>query len=189
MRKRSAGSDTIVMAASGGFLAGAIVMTLGAWGVPTVMRSPNPSGQHPAERPLAADRKEARLSPSSTATPRVEGDPIRELRNRQLDLPVRDAVRRELHNSFDETRRWFHRHEAIDIVAPRGALVLAVEDGTIVRLFESKAGGTTVYQFDPKTKYAYYWRSPRALRRRAARRELRSARAGAGLRRHLGQRA
>jgi murein DD-endopeptidase MepM/ murein hydrolase activator NlpD len=35
--------------------------------------------------------------------------------------------------------------------------VVAVEDGTIARLFESKRGGTTVYQFDPTTKYVYYY--------------------------------
>ena len=35
--------------------------------------------------------------------------------------------------------------------------MLAVEDGAIARLFESKAGGTTVYQFDPATKFVYYY--------------------------------
>jgi murein DD-endopeptidase MepM/ murein hydrolase activator NlpD len=50
-----------------------------------------------------------------------------------------------------------HNHEAIDIMAPRNTPVLAVEDGTIARLFESNAGGTTVYQFDPSTTYVYYY--------------------------------
>jgi murein DD-endopeptidase MepM/ murein hydrolase activator NlpD len=35
--------------------------------------------------------------------------------------------------------------------------VLAVEDGTIVKLFQSKAGGTTIYQFDPTWSYIYYY--------------------------------
>jgi peptidoglycan LD-endopeptidase LytH len=157
MRKRRSRSGRIATAASSAFFAGAIGMAVVVWALPNVMRSPNPSGQHPAERPLAADWKEAKLLPSSTATPRVDGDPIRELRNRQLDLPVRGANRRELHDSFYETRRWFHSHEAIDIMAPRGTPVLAVEDGAIARLFESKAGGTTVYQFDPTTRYVYYY--------------------------------
>ena len=57
-------------------------------------------------------------------------------------------VRRDLRDSFNETRGSAH-HDAIDIMAPRNTPVLAVEDGTIARLFERKAGGTTVYQLDP----------------------------------------
>ena len=49
------------------------------------------------------------------------------------------------------------RHQAIDILAPRNTPVKAVEDGTIARLFLSKAGGITLYQFDPSGTYAYYY--------------------------------
>ena len=35
--------------------------------------------------------------------------------------------------------------------------VIAVEAGIIARLFNSKAGGITIYQFDPTTTYAYYY--------------------------------
>jgi murein DD-endopeptidase MepM/ murein hydrolase activator NlpD len=78
-------------------------------------------------------------------TPSIEADSIAELRGRQLKLPLRGAIRRELLDSFDEMRRSPHTHEAIDIMAPRNIQVLAVEDGTIAQLFESKAGGTTIY--------------------------------------------
>ena len=60
---------------------------------------------------------------------------------------------------------------------------------SIAKLFESKKGGTTVYQFDPSTRYAVLLRPPRALRRRAQGRQPRPARAGPGLRRHVRQRA
>jgi len=70
---------------------------------------------------------------------------------------VRAADRRELRDSFYETRGSTRSHEAIDIMAPRNTPILAVEDGTIARLFESKAGGITVYQFDPATRYVYYY--------------------------------
>ena len=50
-----------------------------------------------------------------------------------------------------------HSHEALDILAPRGTRVFAVEDGTIVKLFTSKPGGLTIYQFDPSRRYAYYY--------------------------------
>jgi peptidoglycan LD-endopeptidase LytH len=96
-------------------------------------------------------------APVRTTTVSVDADVLAELRSRRLDLPVRGASRRDLHNSFHDLRQWFHAHEAIDILARRGTAVLAVEDGTIARLFESKAGGTTVYQFDSATRFVYYY--------------------------------
>jgi murein DD-endopeptidase MepM/ murein hydrolase activator NlpD len=48
-------------------------------------------------------------------------------------------------------------HEAIDIAAPSGTPVVAVDDGTIAKLFTSKPGGLTVYQFDPAGRLAYYY--------------------------------
>jgi murein DD-endopeptidase MepM/ murein hydrolase activator NlpD len=84
-------------------------------------------------------------------------DQVRELRNRHLELPVQGATKRDLRESFSETRGSTHNHEAVDILAQRNTPVLAVEDGTIARLFDSKRGGTTVYQFDPAGRYAYYY--------------------------------
>jgi murein DD-endopeptidase MepM/ murein hydrolase activator NlpD len=49
------------------------------------------------------------------------------------------------------------RHEAIDILAPRGTEVLAVEDGEIAKIFTSDAGGLTLYQFDPSETFVYYY--------------------------------
>ena len=56
-----------------------------------------------------------------------------------------------------EERRGDRPHEAIDILAPRNAPVVAVESGTIAKLFDSKAGGHTIYQFDPSGRLAYYY--------------------------------
>ena len=95
--------------------------------------------------------------PSSEIPPIIEADPPTELRDRQLELPVQGATKQALQESFEDQRGSGRRHEAIDILAPRNTPVLAVEDGTIARLFESKAGGTTVYQFDPSTTYVYYY--------------------------------
>ena len=56
-----------------------------------------------------------------------------------------------------EERRGDRPHEAIDILAPRNTPVVAVESGTIAKLFDSKAGGHTIYQFDPSGRLAYYY--------------------------------
>jgi len=91
------------------------------------------------------------------ATDAIEEDPIVDLTRRQLDVPVRGVTRRELRDTFAQRRGESRRHEALDILAPRHTPVVAVEDGTIAKLFLSKAGGLTVYQFDPTHRYAYYY--------------------------------
>ena len=48
-------------------------------------------------------------------------------------------------------------HEAVDILAPRNTPVHAVDDGTIAKLFVSRAGGITIYQFDPSGRFCYYY--------------------------------
>lgn len=72
------------------------------------------------------------------------------------DLPVQGITSRDLRDSFDEGREG-HKHEAIDIMQPRGTPVHAVADGTIAKLFLSKAGGITIYQFDDAREYCYYY--------------------------------
>lgn len=60
-------------------------------------------------------------------------------------------------DTFNQTRGGTRIHEALDIMAPRGREVLAIHDGKIVKLFNSKQGGLTAYQFDPSERYAYYY--------------------------------
>ncbi len=57
---------------------------------------------------------------------------------------------------FDEGRSGLP-HEAIDILEPRGTPVRAVVSGTVRRLFLSKPGGHTIYQFDEMEVYCYYY--------------------------------
>ena len=63
-----------------------------------------------------------------------------------------------LRDTFAEGRNHNSRgHEALDILAPRGTPVLAVDDGPIVKLFLSNLGGITIYQFDATGQFAYYY--------------------------------
>ena len=83
--------------------------------------------------------------------------PMADLVDRRLEVPVVGTRRDQLRGMFDEMRGGSRKHEAIDILAPKGTPVVAVEDGTIAKLFLSDAGGITIYQFDPTDRYAYYY--------------------------------
>ena len=75
----------------------------------------------------------------------------------KLLIPVEGMKYAQLSNNFDQPRGKERHHEALDIMAPNGTKVLAVADGKVVKLFNSKPGGLTVYQFDPTEKLAYYY--------------------------------
>jgi murein DD-endopeptidase MepM/ murein hydrolase activator NlpD len=74
----------------------------------------------------------------------------------RLRVPVDGVDIATFKGGFEE-RRGDRPHEAIDILAPRNTPVVAVENGTIAKLFDSKAGGHTIYQFDPSGRLAYYY--------------------------------
>jgi len=81
----------------------------------------------------------------------------KDLASRELTVPVQGVEPDKLVRSYHDARSGGREHEALDILAPRGTPVVAVEDGTIAKLFTSKAGGITVYQFDPGQDYSYYY--------------------------------
>jgi murein DD-endopeptidase MepM/ murein hydrolase activator NlpD len=93
----------------------------------------------------------------SAAPPPSVAAAVETLRDRDLLVPVQGVTREMLRDSFAETRDKIREHEAIDILAPRRTPALAVEDGTIVKFFNSERGGLTIYQFDPSQTYAYYY--------------------------------
>ncbi len=108
-----------------------------------------PAPPSPAAPPDAAP-------PSAPLPPPAPDDEIAALRRRRLLLPVQGVRREQLVDSFADSRTG-HVHEALDIMAARGTPVLAVEDGRLAKLFFSRQGGNTVYEFDPAATYAYYY--------------------------------
>jgi len=78
------------------------------------------------------------------------------LASRNLLFPLKGVHRAAMRDNFDEGRPG-HRHEALDIMAPRGTPVVAVDAGRVAKLFTSAAGGITVYQFDRDETYVYYY--------------------------------
>jgi murein DD-endopeptidase MepM/ murein hydrolase activator NlpD len=75
----------------------------------------------------------------------------------RLMVPVEGIAYSALTDTFDQPRGQERHHEALDIMAPKGTPVRATGDGKVVKLFDSKAGGLTLYQFDPAEKHAYYY--------------------------------
>lgn len=154
--------------ASIGFVIGAVVMAALAWrfrdALATTPSRPVVStieGEPFIEaRPSEAQTPPAVAPPPPSepnAPPGLQGDPVEELRARRLEVPVQDAARGALRDSFAEERTGGRKHEAIDILAPRNTPVVAVEGGTVAKLLQSDAGGITLYQFDPSSQYVYYY--------------------------------
>lgn len=75
-----------------------------------------------------------------------------------LFFPVAGMDSTRLDDSFEDPRDGgVRKHQAIDIMAPRGSAVLAVQDGRILRLAKSAKGGTTVYATDLEERFVYYY--------------------------------
>ena len=91
-----------------------------------------------------------------TADNVASADEMQALAARRLLIPVEGVDRGKLRDNFQESRGG-RRHDALDIMAARGTPVHAVDAGRVAKLFDSKAGGLTIYQFDRDEKYAYYY--------------------------------
>jgi murein DD-endopeptidase MepM/ murein hydrolase activator NlpD len=108
--------------------------------------------------PRAPDPPSVAVNPPLTAksAPETADNAIADLRRRHLRLPLDEAKVDDLKGDFAE-KRTGHQHEAADMLAPRNTPIHAVDDGTIAKLFLSKAGGQTIYQFDPTGRFCYYY--------------------------------
>ncbi len=84
----------------------------------------------------------------------------------ELVVPVVGVQRGQLTNSWgDERGGGERRHNAIDIMAPRGTLVVAAADGVVEKLFDSDNGGRTVYVRSDDEQTVYYYAHLDAYRR------------------------
>ncbi len=175
----------VMTAGLGGFVLGALTVLFIVWaytgfrtedGLPTAdlpqaVTRPAPALPAPEvqRQPPATP---APRSPTGAARPWVQPSPLEapqaesgqaalpapaDLRQRNLVLPVQGIRPEQLQNTFEDSRGGGRVHQAIDIMAPRNTPVMAVEDGKIAKLFTSKQGGLTIYQFDPSETYAYYY--------------------------------
>ena len=79
------------------------------------------------------------------------------LRARGLVIPLPNVDASQLADTYSQPRFGAVAHEALDIMAARGTPVIAVGEGRVAKLFLSKPGGLTLYQFDPRGEYSYYY--------------------------------
>jgi murein DD-endopeptidase MepM/ murein hydrolase activator NlpD len=162
-------AKVFTIGAAYGFVAGVFAMAIIAWQFGDVLESRTSARLDkpiPAVTDTAADtgvdRPEIETAPTTgtvaagPATATLAPPPGAELEDRDLLIPVEGIKPEQLTRQFDDARGG-RRHEAIDILAPNGTPVKAVEDGRIARLFNSKAGGITIYQFDPSEGFCYYY--------------------------------
>jgi murein DD-endopeptidase MepM/ murein hydrolase activator NlpD len=171
-RQKRPANSWLVFAAAAGFMAGMLVMAglftmfpAGAWTRTGPPASALNAGVPAATSPVTEVRPSAKETPPAVtavpqtvaAAPAMSANPVEDLRDRRLDIPVKGARRGDLRDTFNELRGSSRRHEAMDLLAPHHTPVIAVEDGKVARLFNSEAGGITVYQFDPSNTYVYYY--------------------------------
>jgi murein DD-endopeptidase MepM/ murein hydrolase activator NlpD len=73
-----------------------------------------------------------------------------------LAVPVAGVRPEQLTDTFGDAREG-HSHGALDIMAPTGTPVVAAAAGQVEKIFESEAGGHTVYVRSPDRRWIYYY--------------------------------
>ena len=92
------------------------------------------------------------------AMPALDRQDIAGSAHDRLIIPVAGVRADQLSDSFTDARGGgVRKHEAIDIMAPRGTPVLAATAGTVEKLFLSRAGGNTIYVRSPDRRTIYYY--------------------------------
>ena len=138
----------------------AVAPTSAPTSVPPAAPDAAPPGQDQGGAVVQTDLSDTELPmrPSSSALSAANATPgTASALPGKLMVPVQGVKASALTDTFDQPRGNQRHHEALDIMAPKGTPVVAAADGKVVKLFTSKPGGLTVYQFDPSEKYAYYY--------------------------------
>jgi murein DD-endopeptidase MepM/ murein hydrolase activator NlpD len=113
--------------------------------------------------PMPAATKATAESTAASSTPALsipmavtDATTVAHLQSLYFPVPGEDSTR--LDDSFDAPRDGGARkHNAIDIMAPKGTPILSVQDGRVLKLSRNPKGGITVYATDLEEHYVYYY--------------------------------
>ena len=114
------------------------------------------------ESGTAASAGETRPAPAATGEPARRGtDPLVVIDSDALAgtliIPVEGVRSSQLIDTFAEERGEERVHAALDIMAPLGTRVLAAAPGKVESLFQSEAGGNTIYVRSDDGQTIYYY--------------------------------
>jgi murein DD-endopeptidase MepM/ murein hydrolase activator NlpD len=112
---------------------------------------PAPLPEPPAESPLFPPGE----TPGDAAP--SKGVDFDALRARGMMVPVLGVSPTQLVDTYNARRDGGRRHDALDILAPRGTPVLAADDGLIVRVGTNALGGNVIWATDGERRFAYYY--------------------------------
>lgn len=77
--------------------------------------------------------------------------------NGGLAVPVVNVARSQITDTWGQARSEGRAHHGTDIMAPGGTPVLAAGAGMIEKLFQSRLGGTTLYERSTDRRWTYYY--------------------------------
>ena len=123
---------------------------------PEVAAVPEPAQSREPRQPKTGKAAAAAVTAASRQAARpIEG--IDPLAGRRLVVPVDGVHPSQLRDTFDDGRGPGRRHQAIDIMAPRGTQVLAADDGRVAKISSNRGGGLSAYLVDPSGRLVYYY--------------------------------
>ena len=96
-------------------------------------------------------------APSTGASGMAAATDHEYLRARWLMVPVAGVRARDVADTYHAARAGTRRHNATDIMAPRGTAVVASDEGRIIKLARNTAGGITIYATDAHERFVYYY--------------------------------
>jgi peptidoglycan LD-endopeptidase LytH len=134
-----------------GFASGMVALTLALWATGRLHTPVMPVQETQPATELVRESPPPRVAVPAPAPVELESS-----KPGRLAMPIADVDPAKLVSNFAE-KRGGRPHEALDIMAPRGTPVQAVDEGNVVKLFTSQEGGLTVYQFDDSRTRCYYY--------------------------------
>ena len=124
---------------------------------PSQVSQPSPLTSSPPLTSVSPSSESSRPATPSADNTTAQSSPTPIVQPSGLIIPVAGIRSEQLLDTFSAARSEGRVHDAIDIAAPQGTPVLAVAGGKILKLFQSKAGGITVYHLSSDEKFIYYY--------------------------------